>query len=373
MTDIQTLEHVQNKITDRIKGKLKLIPATRNERIEPGERSSFLNASIIINPLTSLHASNDEAWYDVSATIEELIGQRLDSVPALSTWEKNLRLPIQLIGGGQQEIVGLLYQIHSASEPIIAIEEPETHLHHNLSRELFKLLNKMATNKQLIVATHSEYFAEISEASKTWFLGKKAKEAKPQEIKTEKELQEAFGLLGAEPSDRGYPNKILFVAGETEEGVLPVWAERLGVDIRKIRIEALEGEYDKRKIKIINDYVKETQTTVFLMVDSHASDKVKQTVDEEHRFVLEGTIEDFYPILILIHVLSENLGLELVEGDINPDKPRVEEIQRLLNEKSGIPKTKTWWKRSIGKEVANRMSEDDIPREIKGFLMKVAN
>ena len=178
--------------------------------------------------------------------------------------------------------------------------------------------------------------------------------------------------MGAEPSDRGYPNKILFVAGETEEGVLPVWAERLGVDIKNVRIEALKGEYDKRKISIINDYIKEAQTTVFLMVDGHASDEVKQAVNDEHRLILKGTTEDRYPIPILIHVLNENYNLQLTEGDINPEQPRVEEIKKVLHEKLGVPKTKTAWKILIGKEVAKRMSEDDIPREIKDFIIKVA-
>lgn len=372
-TGNETLQHVQNKITEKIKDKLKLIPATRNERVEPGERAAFLSEPTIINPLTSLHKTDFEAWYEIETAVEKLTGQRLDSVPTLSAREGNLRLPIPLIGGGQQEIVGLLYQMYTAGEPIIAIEEPETHLHHNLSKKLCKLLRELAPRKQLIVATHSEYFAEISKTSKNWFLEKKTKEAKSKEITTKKELLQAFGLLGAEPSDRGYPNKILFVAGDTEEGVLPVWAERLRLDIKKIRIEALEGEYDERKISIINDYIKEAQTTVFLMVDSHASNKVKQAVNGENKLILKGTIEDCYPIPILILVLNENFGLKLTEGDIDPEKPRVEEIKRVLHEKLGVPKTKTVWKRPIGKEVAKRMSEDDIPKEIKDFIIKVAN
>ncbi len=369
----ETLQYVQNRITEKIKGKLKLIPATRDERVEPGERSSFLNTSTIIEPLKNLNSTDFGAWYEIETAVEKLTGQRLDSVPVLSTRERNLRLPIQLIGGGQQEAISLVYQVHTADEPIIAVEEPETHLHHNLSRGVSKLLKEWATKKQIIVATHSEYFVKMSEAGKNWFLEKKAKEAKAKEIKTEKELQEAFGLLGAEPSDRGYPNKILFVAGETEEGVLPIWAERLEVDIKKVRIEVLEGEYDKRKINIISDYIKQAQTTVFLIVDSHASDKVKQSVDEEHRLILEGTIEDCYPTPILIHVLNENFGLELTENDINQKERMVKEIQRLLNEKLKIPKARTFWKRPIGQEVAKRMSEDDIPKEIKDLIMKVAD
>jgi ABC-type lipoprotein export system ATPase subunit len=369
----EILQNAQNKIAEKIKGKLKLIPATRDERVEPGERGPFLSMPTIVNPLRSLDATDYEAWYEIGTVVEGLIEQRLSSVPQLSTWEKKLRLPINLIGGGQQEIIGLVYQVYTAVEPIIAIEEPETHLHHNLSRKLFEVLKELATRKQLIVATHSEYFAEVSDDTKNWFLEKKDREVEPKEIKTKADLLKAFGSLGAEPSDRGYPNKILFVGGETEEGVLPIWTERLGVDIKNIRVEALEGEYDKRKIKIINDYIKEAQTSVFLMVDGHASDKVKQAVDEEHKLVLKGTIEDCYPIPILIQVLNENFGLELTEGDIDPKQPRVEEIKRLLNEKSGIPKAKTLWKRPIGKEVAEQMSKDDIPEEIKDFIVKMAN
>lgn len=368
-----TTEIAQNKIVEKIKGKLKLIPATRNERVEAGTRSSFLSGATVINPLRSLHGTDDAAWYGIGTAIERLVGQRLDSVPGLSTWENDLHLNVSLIGGGQQEIIGLVYQIYRATESIIAIEEPETHLYHKLSRSLFEVLKEAANTKQLIIATHSEYFAEISESNKNWFLEKKDGETKPKEIKTQAELLKAFGSLGAEPSDRGYPNKILFVAGETEEGVLPVWANTLKVNIDKVRIEPLEGEYDKHKIRIINDYIKAAQTTVFLMVDSHASEKVKQAVDEGHKLILKGTIEDCYPIPILIEVLNEYIGLKATQSDINCEEPRVNEIKRLLKEKFDIPKTKTFWKRQVGIDVAKQMSQDDIPEEIRDFIMKVAN
>lgn len=369
----EILQNAQNKLVEKIKDKLKLIPATRNERVEAGQRSSFLSGATIANPLRSLHGTDDEAWHEIGTAIERLIGQRLDSVPGLSTWENGLHLNVSLIGGGQQEIIGLVYQIYKASESIIALEEPETHLHHNLARKLFEVLKEAANTKQLIVATHSEYFAESSEVSKNWFLEKKGRQTKPKEIKTQAELLKAFGSLGAQPSDRGYPNKILFVGGETEEGVLPVWAKTLKVNIDKVRIDCLEGERNHRKINIIDKYIKEAQTTVFLMVDSHASDRVKQAVDEEHRLIVEGTTEDCYPIAILIQVLNDKFDLNLIESEIDRQKPRVEEIKRVLKEKRGIPRRNTFWKRSLGKEVAKLMSKDDIPEKIRDFIVKVAN
>lgn len=367
------VQSIVGKIAKKIKGQLKLIPAARDERVEPGRRASFVSTSTIVNPLSRLHASDDQAWYLTSEAIEDLIGQRLDSVPVLSTWEKNLRLPTNLIGGGQQGIIGLVYQVYVSSEPIIAIEEPETHLHHNLCKRMFKLLRDMASTKQLIVSTHSECFAEISGTSKNWFLQRKAKEVKPVDIKTKDGLLKAFGVMGAEPSDRGYPNKIVFVSGETEEGVLPIWAQTLQVNINQTRIEPLRGEYDSRMIGIITRYIEEAQTKVFLMVDGHAADKVKEAVDKEHRLILGGTIEDCYPIPILIEALDEYIGLKVQETDIDAKQPRVDEIKRLLKEKKDIPRTKTFWKCQLGVIVAKHMSETDISKEIVGFVKKLAS
>ena len=154
---------------------------------------------------------------------------------------------------------------------------------------------------------------------------------------------------------------------------MPVWAKTLRVKIDKVGIECLDGEFGKRKLKVISDYIRDAQTPVFLMVDNHAKEEVKQLLDDAHRLILQGTIEDCYPIRIAVKVLNENFGLDLVEDDIDVEKPRVDEIKRILKEKREIPRKKTFWKRSIGKEVAKLMSEDDIPQEIRDFIMKVGN
>ena len=109
------------------------------------------------------------------------------------------------------------------------------------------------------------------------------------------------------------------------------------------------------------------------MVDDHAKDDVKQLLDDEHRLILQGTIEDCYPIGVITKVLNEYFGLDLTEDDIDTDKPRVEEIKTILKEKRSIPRRITFWKRPIGKGVAKLMSEDDIPPEIREFITKIAD
>jgi len=96
----EIFQNALNKIVEIIKGKLKLIPATRNEKVAPGNRQSFLSKSTIVDPLTSLHSTDYQAWHEIGEAVEQLMKQRLDSVPTLSTCERDLRLPVQFIGGG---------------------------------------------------------------------------------------------------------------------------------------------------------------------------------------------------------------------------------------------------------------------------------
>jgi hypothetical protein len=128
---------------------------------------------------------------------------------------------------------------------------------------------------------------------------------------------------------------------------------------------------------VLREFTKRTQTNVFLIVDDHGKDLVDEVIreglNERNCLALSGTIEDCYPIKILVEVMNEIYGLNLTEEDIDPDKPRVEEIKRILNEKIGMSKRKTKWKCPFGREVALRMSAEDIPDDLKGFLERISN
>lgn len=56
-------------------------------------------------------------------------------------------------------IVDALYD--SQDGDIIVIDEPELSLHPSLQKRLFNLLCKQATNKQIIISTHSPYFVDL--------------------------------------------------------------------------------------------------------------------------------------------------------------------------------------------------------------------
>lgn len=368
------LQQIMNKIEETVRGSFSLIPATRNEKVAVGTRESFLNQETTIKPLTNLPITDEQKWRKMMKVIERLLSpKRVETVPELVIWEGDSRFPVKMIGGGEQEIIGLMWHIYSADGAIVATEEPEAHLHYNLSRELFKLLKEESHERQILIFTHCEQFTDRREYSSNWVVEKSNAETETKQCESLKDLTDVFGFMGAQAIDRGFPNKVLFVAGETEQEVLPIWAQRMELNFENVRIECLAGERDIRKVKSVLDFAKNAQTSVFLMVDQHASDDVKQALSKGHRLILEGTIEDCYPVGILLDVLNRLYGLELAEGDIDSDKPRVDEIKRILKGKCSIRKQNTFWKPSVGREVAKRMSKKAIPENIREFMKKISD
>lgn len=86
----EILQQIRKNLTEKIKGKFNLVPATRDVRISPGERKSFLDGEAIIKPLHELPKSgaplDDEKWAKINELIEDLVGKRLNAIrPELST------------------------------------------------------------------------------------------------------------------------------------------------------------------------------------------------------------------------------------------------------------------------------------------------
>lgn len=373
------LQEVCAKITQKLKGRFKLVPASRNVKTEPGSHETFLDKTTIMDPLAKLAASgarrNEKKFGTIRRAILDLLSKTLVTAPSLSTWENDVRFPIHLIGGGEQEVIGLLWELYSVENQLMfGIEEPETHLHHSLAQKLYRFLQEYSKENQIVIATHSPVFVDWKTPKNNWIVEKKEEETKIRRIE---EMQEMLDVVGAKPSERGYPNKVLLVAGETEMDILPIWIKRMGIDTEGVKITGLYGERDRRKVETLQEYIRNTQTKLFLMVDDHGKDLVeiarREGLDESHCLILEGTIEDCYPIKTVVEGLNRIYGLDLKEEDIDPKVPRIEEIKTILHDNIHMSKRKSRWKRPLGKHVAELMAEKDIPSHVRDFIRQLAD
>lgn len=373
LTD-ENIEEITTYIESLVKVHFIYIQANRDVKSMPDTRVTFIDQELIINPFCKLNyrdiPAEDEVTYrKILGKIKKFIAGdlQMDQSPnEISYWEGGNRYSLKSLGGGIQVIIGFMYQIYSAPKnSIFAIEEPEIHLHSDFSRILFDLFKEEAEVNQIILTTHLPKFIDQTIIKNNWKVSKENSNTEIKRLQSKKNLVEILDDLGARPVDRLYPNKIL-LACKTERTVLSILAENLRYKMDGVLFPLLESDWDKRSIKIHADFVKDTQTTLVLLLDEHGKENANEAlkkgyVKKENCFVLDGTIEDYYPTDILVKILKDLFGVEVSVEEL--EKPVVTSIQKI----SGIPKK---WKIPVAEAVAEKWMKN-IPDALEEVLKKL--
>lgn len=112
--------------------------------------------------------------------------------------------------------------------PILAIEEPEAHLHPNAQKKLFSQISTITGQK--IISTHSAYIAASAKLNQIRSFYKKEEESISGYIDTSDMSQEDIRKVNRQViNTRGelfFAKAIVFVEGETEEQALSVFASK---------------------------------------------------------------------------------------------------------------------------------------------------
>lgn len=364
----ENLQQLAENICTCIK-RFRLIPANRNVKGQSTVREPFIDKSEVITPFTDLATSEDPNEEEKLSMLKDKIRRFVPSDMELTqgkirVWEKNLRISLSYLGGGQQEIVGIIWQIYSMPEgSICIIEEPEAHLHAKLSRKLFNLLKEDERERQVWIVTHSFIFVDQKDITNNWKIFKKGKQTIVERVENKETLKEILDTMGARPSDRLYPNKV-FLACKSEKEFLSTLAKNMGYSINGV-FTLLASDLDKYRMKMAGKFVEGTQPPLIIVVDEHGKEVAEQAkkekwVKEENCFVLEGTIEDYYPKDTLVKVLNSLFNVTVDEKDLK--KPMVEAIQAI----KGIPKN---WKIAVANEVAELMSKK--PKTIPTYILEI--
>ena len=124
-------------------------------------------------------------------------------------------------GSGVQSLVALFLAqyVSSASSHsenfILAIDEPESHLHPRGIHDIGNIINNIATHNQIIIATHSPILAQTSDPHKNIIVqDNRAEEAK--------KISDVRKILGVEPADNlSTAEMVVVVEGAADENMFP--------------------------------------------------------------------------------------------------------------------------------------------------------
>jgi len=378
----ELLNNILANIMNCIKGKFKFIPAARDERFKVGMRESIIESSLLSEQRAlslSTEKEKEEMWSIFRNWVEHFLSKRIEPNPnELLVIENVLRIPIRFLGGGEQEIFALTWYLLEKGF-IYGIEEPENHLHPEYLRKLFKFFKEISSERQIIITTHSHILVDKTNIENNWLVKLEGKETKVQRIEKREDLKLVLAELGMVPSDIFLKDFAFFVEGGTEkEAIIPILAEKLGFKelIGRVAVIPIGGEGQLRNyLKIWMELLNIFPVEYIVLLDKHSerliSNLIRESeIDVKKFFILgKGSIEDYYPVELVVKAIRDLFDIEVKNEDIDPQKPRDKEIERILEKNNKI---RSRWKIDIGEYIASRLSEDQIPNEIKLALKKIS-
>ena len=396
-TAAKMIGKITSSLQERIKGRFRLARVTRDS---PERSSNIIARAPVIDPETcetlrllgqSRKHEDIKRWTDVEKTFEASSSMRLEVREGEIFARKNsLCLPMHLVGGGDQETLILKhFLMHEGL--IMAIEEPEMHLHPRVVMRFSKIMKEVSATSQIFLVTHSPIILDEVDVQSVWITRMEGKETKSIGLHNAEEMRQVLMELDIPFSKLLFTEKILLVKGPTEKVMLPILAKNMGIDPDSFSVipvnskpQRLDGwfAFFRRSqskdyhLRAWSEFSKKTDIPLFLLLYKTAKDEVEMLIREgslqpRSCAILPKAIENYVPVEILASVLNENYGLQLSIKDIAAERPRVSETKRILN---------TWqkihpgWKTFVAEKTAEKMPREKIPNEIKMLfesMMKV--
>lgn len=194
--------------------------------------------------------------------------------------DNDIKLPVELNGLGYNNLLYislLLAKIQKNSSihyfgdnakfySILAIEEPEAHLHPNMQYKFLKFIhdNQMDEVNQIFITSHSPNITSTVDLDNLIILNKKNNLIEPfypkksfnDENRLYKRHVERF--LDVTKSDMFFADKLIFVEGLTEEILIPLFARKWDLDLSDFHISVinLNGRYFEPFLELFNSNTK---------------------------------------------------------------------------------------------------------------------
>lgn len=368
---------VSGALGDAIREAFRLIPTVREEPRGPGQRVSGLPAATVdeINAvLADRSPVAEERARKLERAFERFTQKRINFHPeGLLVDDGRQRLPFGHQGGGEQAVLGLVKQILEAPA-ILAIEEPESHLHPCLTRDLFDLFKEVAGTPQILVSTHSPMMMDKKARSNNW-LCRVTEDGLSvvEQIVEEDDLRLALAELGSVPSDAYLKDVVLFVEGGTEKEVaFPIWAAGLGRpfpdNVGIVSLGGMNKLLDNLRIWL--NLMEHSPARFQVALDANAG-LVKERVVKELK-IRPGSIrlmkwrclEDTYPAEILLPALAQLFKVSVEEAQL----PKVDRAAFIAQEVQKGGGARAHWKMELARAVASQMTAKQVPKGFANLL-----
>ena len=309
--EIDTSEFT-NQLYQLLSSAMQVIYTTDNPRSWPNqfqERPTIIDNDHINSlwELSQSRGSRRQSWTRVTqqyALIAPSQQRPAGVASSIQMEEGNLSVPIGMTGEGSQAILRLIDQLERGTS-IMAIEEPETHLHPGLIKRVGQLLTKSTeTGKQLFICTHSPFLVEQSSLGSFFVVRKQGGKTRVSQTRENQDVKNLLYELGMRPSDILFCDALLLVEGLADEVFFDSISNKVNASLaeRHVKIVRANGkDRGKYKIEFWAEVGEDAGLPLYLILDRNAKKEAQEAIDknmipEDHCLILsEGDLEDHYP------------------------------------------------------------------------------
>lgn len=162
--------------------------------------------------------------------------------------------------------------------------------------------------------------------------------------------------------------KVVITEGITEEILLPVFAEHLGLNFDKNGIQVISAGGKNQVVKLVYTLANQLKLPMFILLDNDAKENYEQILPKLREFdkiylLSHGEFEDILPKELIIKTLNDYFkNLNIIEDNEFEDERMVKNLEEIFKKK-GFHEFK---KAEFAQLVKNHiLSDEDLSDEIK--------
>jgi hypothetical protein len=229
--------------------------------------------------------------------------------------------PVRLhdMGGGIEQLLMVATVLLATGEDgALFLEEPESHLHAGAQRFL---IDKLNSNRQVFLTTHSPTFVNLSFPSSMYQVRYSQKKTTIQRLEGREMLGKALADIGSRNSDVLLSNAVAFVEGPADRDAFIAISKTLGVNLdeRNVTVFAMGGgdqaEHKARvRSEVLAGISKQSPVPHLFILDrderSQAEiDKAQQALQGRLHMLAKRELENYLLVpRVLMQVIRERCG-----------------------------------------------------------------